>query len=127
MVVTQPTINTLMELMEEPETVRPYLPLLDATSRRFFETKFFSPSYAPTRQQILDRLWGVLSSSTALERMFSHTENRLNLFRAMNRGSLILINTAKDLLKQEGCELFGRFFIALLSQAVQERAAIHPT
>ena len=42
----------------------------------------------------------------------------------MNRGGLILINTAKDLLKQDGCEILGRFFIALISQAAQERAAI---
>ena len=42
----------------------------------------------------------------------------------MNRGSVILINTAKDLLKQEGCEILGQFFIALISQAVQERASI---
>jgi hypothetical protein len=42
----------------------------------------------------------------------------------MNNGSLILINTNKELLKQEGCELFGRFMVALLSQATQERAAI---
>jgi hypothetical protein len=56
--------------------------------------------------------------------MFTHTENKLDLFSAMNSGSLILINTAKDLLKQEGCELFGRFMIALITQATQERAAI---
>jgi len=58
--------------------------------------------------------------------MFSYKENKLNLFEAMNNGSLILINTAKALLKQDGCELFGRFMIALLSQAVQERAALPP-
>ena len=40
----------------------------------------------------------------------------------MNRGSLILISTAKDLLKQEGCKILGRFFIALIAQAAQERA-----
>src|SRR4051812_9514403 len=56
--------------------------------------------------------------------MFSHTHNKLNLFEAMNRGSLILINTAKDLLKQEGCEIFGRFIVTCLSQATQERAAL---
>ena len=32
--------------------------------------------------------------------------------------------TAKDLLKQEGCEILGRFFIALICQAAQERASI---
>src|SRR6476620_10900874 len=76
-----------------------------------------------TRQQILTRLWGVLSNSV-LERMFAHERNKLDLFEAMNRGSLILINTAKDLLKQEGCEILGRFFIALIAQAAQERASI---
>jgi hypothetical protein len=68
-------------------------------------------------------LWGIISNSV-LARMFSHTKNAVDLFAALNRGSLVLINTAKDLLKQDGCELFGRFFIALLVQAVQERAAI---
>ena len=71
------------------------------------------------------RLWGVLSSSNTLAAMFSHRENKLNMFQAMNRGSIILINTAKDLLKGEGCTLFGRFLIALIAQATQERSAIH--
>src|SRR5919202_5527672 len=47
-----------------------------------------------------------------------------NMFELLNSGSVILINTAKDLLKQDGCEILGRFFIALLVQAIQERAAI---
>jgi hypothetical protein len=57
-----------------------------------------------------------------LERMFGNKHNKLDLYEAMNRGSIILINTAKDLLKQDGCEIFGRFFIALIAQATQERA-----
>ena len=36
----------------------------------------------------------------------------------------MLINTAKDLLKTEGCQLFGRFFISLIAQAALQRAAI---
>jgi hypothetical protein len=86
-------------------------------------TQFFSHKFDDTRQQILTRLWGVLSNNV-LARMFSHTHNKLNLFEAMNRGSLILINTAKDLLKQEGCQIFGRFMITCISQATQERAAL---
>lgn len=65
-------------------------------------------------------------SNSVLERLFSHPKNKLDLFAAMNRGSLICINTAKDLLKQEGCEILGRFFIALIAQATQERAVIPP-
>jgi hypothetical protein len=56
--------------------------------------------------------------------MFSSERNKLDLFDSMNKGGLILINTAKDLLKQDGCEILGRFFIALITQAAQERAAI---
>jgi hypothetical protein len=125
MVVPGATIHTLREFMEEPEATRAHLGKLDPTSRHFFETQFYSKVFDDTRQQILTRLWGVLSNSV-LARMFSHKENRLDVFTALNRGSLILINTAKDLLKQEGCEILGRFFIALLAQATQERASVPP-
>jgi hypothetical protein len=57
-----------------------------------------------------------------LGRLFSHPKNKINLFEAMNKGSLILINTAKEYLKREQCEIFGRFMIALIAQATQERA-----
>src|SRR3954466_1813185 len=95
-----------------------------ALAGRFFETQFFNSTFDPTRQQILTLLWGVLSKSRVLARMFSHTENRLNLFRAMNKGSVILINTAKSLLQQEGCSLLGKFCLALIAQATQERETI---
>jgi len=42
----------------------------------------------------------------------------------MNSGKVILINTAKDLLKETGTEILGRFFIAMIAQAAQERAVI---
>ena len=58
--------------------------------------------------------------------MFSHPRNRLKLFEELNSGKVILINTAKELLKESGTEIFGRFFIALISQAAQERAVIDP-
>jgi hypothetical protein len=35
-----------------------------------------------------------------------------------------LINTAKSLLKEQGTEVFGRFFIALIAQAAQERSTL---
>jgi hypothetical protein len=37
----------------------------------------------------------------------------------MNSGKVILINTAKDLLKRDGSAILGRFFIALITQATQ--------
>lgn len=123
MVVPEATIHTLIDFMEEPEKVAAYIPKLEGSARRFFETQFMSRFFNDTRQQILSRIYGVLATGV-LDRMFSHKHNKVNLFAEMNKGSLILINTAKDLLKQEGTEILGRFFIALITQAAQERASI---
>jgi hypothetical protein len=73
-----------MGFMEDPQTTRPYLSRLDPTSQHFFQTQFFSKAFDDTRQQILTRLWGVLSNAV-LERMFSDDRNKLDLFDAMNR------------------------------------------
>jgi hypothetical protein len=51
--------------------------------------------------------------------------SRNSRFSLINAGKVILINTAKDLLKQDGTEIFGRFFLALIAQAAQERATLH--
>jgi hypothetical protein len=124
MVIPGATIHDLMDFMQEPESVRPHLSKLDdPISRRFFQTQFFSNAFDDTRHQILTRLFGVLSNRV-LARMFTNKRNKVNLFEAMNTGSLILIHTDKDLLKQEGCEILGRFFIALICQAAQERASL---
>ena len=56
--------------------------------------------------------------------MFSHPKSKLDLFSELNAGKVILINTAKDLLKENGTEIFGRFFIAMIAQAAQERAVL---
>ena len=117
------TVHTLMQLMENGNAFRPQMETLNGSARYFFETEFFHPSFAATKKQILKRLWGVLSTP-AFERMFAQTENRLDLFEALNEGKIILINTAKDLLKTEGSQLFGRFFIAMLAQAALERSTI---
>ena len=124
MIVPNATIFTLIDFLREPQKVEPYINQLGGSAAEFFKGEFCHDDFAGTRKQIRDRLFGVLSSSMVLERMFSHTQNKVNIFDAMNRGSLILINTAKDLLKEDGTEIFGRFFIALISQATQERAAI---
>ena len=117
------TIHTLMEVMEDGRPYRAHMDALDGSARHFFATEFFHPSFAATKKQILKRLWGVLSTP-AFERMFAQRHNKLDLFEAINRGSIILISTAKDLLKTDGSALFGRFFIASLAQAALERAAV---
>ena len=119
------TIHTLRELMEKDSEVKfaEHIAKLAGTARHFFETEFPSREFTQTRQQVLRRLWGILENQT-FERMFSHPRSKLDLYSEMNAGKVILINTAKDLLKESGTEIFGRFFIALIAQAAQERATL---
>ncbi|MFZ5616463.1 MAG: type IV secretory system conjugative DNA transfer family protein [Pseudomonadota bacterium] len=119
------TIHTLRELMEPDShlTFALHIEKLSGTARRFFETEFRDKEFAGTKKQVLRRLWGILENQT-FERMFSHPRSKLDLFAEMNAGKVVLINTAKDLLKEQGSEIFGRFFIALIAQAAQERATL---
>lgn len=119
------TIYTLMRLMEDGRAFRPQMEQLEGSARYFFEREFFHPSFAATKKQILRRLWGVLSTP-AFERMFAQRENKLDLFEATREGKVILISTAKDLLKRDGSALLGRFFINMLAQAALERSVLPP-
>ncbi len=119
------TIHTLVDLMQpgSEKVFAKHIAKLEGSAKRFFETEFGSREFAQTKSQVLRRLWGILENQT-FERMFSHPRSRLDMFSEMNAGKVILINTAKDLLKESGTEIFGRFFIALIAQAAQERATL---
>ncbi|UTP39771.1 type IV secretion system DNA-binding domain-containing protein [Phenylobacterium sp. LH3H17] len=119
------TIHTLMQIMEDGKPFKPYMERLEGSARYFFQTEFFHPSFAATKKQILRRLWGVLSTP-AFERMFAQPKNKLDLFEATQAGSIVLISTAKDLLKRDGSALLGRFFINMLAQAALERSVVQP-
>ena len=116
------TIQTLRQLLEDPKPFQPYIDALTGTARNFFENEFKDKSFYPTRKQILRRLYGILSNPV-FERMFSYPRNGLDMKTALDNGKVILINTAKDVLKTEASAMFGRYCIALIMQAVLERAA----
>ena len=123
LVIPGANIHTLRELLETPDAFQGEIAKLDGTARLFFERQFFDKSFDDTRLQVVRRLWGVLSNPT-FERIFSARASKIDFFKAMNAGRIILINTAKDLLKQEGSGIFGRFFIAMIAQAAMERALV---
>ena len=125
LVIPDATIHTLRELMEPDADIKfaEHFDKLSGSAKRFFETEFKGPEFKQTKKQVLRRLWGILENQT-FERMFSHPRSKLDLFSEMNAGKIILINTAKDLLKDQGSQIFGRFFIALIAQAAQERATL---
>jgi len=115
------TIHTLIELMDGIGPFKSHIEKLDPTAKRFFEKEFSRKAFNPTRNQIKDRLYAVLSIPT-FDRLFSAPETKINFFDALNSGKIILIDTAKGLLKDEGTAIFGRFMLALIEHAVTERA-----
>lgn len=116
------TIHTFRELMDGSDKYQDAIERLSPTARAFMESEFGSREHEQTRRQVVRRLWAILENES-FERMFSHRRNKLDMFAEMNAGKVILINTAKDLLKHEGSAIFGRFFIALIAQATNERSA----
>jgi hypothetical protein len=122
--VPDANIQTLRQLMEEKQfsSFAPYIAKLRGTTRAFFENEFADRSFTATKQQIRRRLYGVLSNPT-FERMFSHPKNAFDMKAAFDGGKVVLINTAKDVLKSEASAIFGRYMIALAMQAALERAA----
>ncbi len=117
------TIHTLIALMDDTRPFAGHIEKLDPTARRFFEKEFARKGFNATRQQIKDRLYAVLSIPT-FDRLFSAPKSKINFFDCLNNGSIILIDTAKGLLKDEGTAIFGRFMLALIEHAISERANI---
>ena len=123
--VENATIHTLRDLLEPRghERFKDDIAKLDGSARHFFNTQFKSDQYKQTKQQLLWRLYSILENQT-FERMFAHPKSKLDLYAELNSGKVILINTAKSLLKDTGSQFFGRFFIALIAHAAQERSAL---
>ena len=124
------TIHTLRQLLEDPTPYWSYIEQLPVTARTFLTEHLFVAAkrgqkpndYNATRAQVLRRLYGILSNPT-FERLFSHPRNALDMKKALDDGKIILVNTAKDVLKAEASAIFGRYVIALILKSALERAA----
>ncbi len=116
------TILDMIALMEDSTPYQTAIEQLPVNQRKFFERDFREKTFQQTKEQIRYRLNAILENPT-MERLFTASETRLDLFEELNKGSVILIDTAKDFLKTSSSH-FGRLFISLVLRAVMERAAI---
>lgn len=118
------TILDMLKLMSDATPYLPAIRMLPDIPRNFFERDFESQTFKQTKEQIRYRLQAILENPT-MARLFTSPETKVDLFTEMNRGGVILVDTAKDFLKGASAN-FGRLFISLVLQAVLERAALHP-
>lgn len=116
---------TILDMLKLMSDVTPYeraIQALPEIHREFFIHDFQSKTFEQTKEQIRYRLQAIIENPT-LARLFTSTESKVDFFTELNRGSVILVDTAKDFLK-DGSSTFGRIFISLILQAVLERAAL---
>jgi hypothetical protein len=116
------TILDMMELMKNPAPYRGAIEALPPLQRAFFGHDFNLPTFTQTKEQIRYRLQAIIENPT-IAKLFTMPETKIDLFTEMNRGAVILVDAAKDFLKDASSH-FGRIFISLVLQAVLERAAI---
>lgn len=125
------TINTLMELLNDPlqfpksprqsaeaSPFWPHIQKLDETSRQFFIGDYYS-NFLETRDQIKARLYGIISHPR-LAAMFSTTERKLDLFDCLVNRKIVLVNAAMDTPGSESSQLIARYFVALTLNAAFE-------
>lgn len=119
------TIHTFQDILANGlKNYQASIDRLDETTRQFFASDFNSAQFKQTKEQVVARLWAVLGNQTFL-RMFSSPRSKVDFFEEINTpGKVILINAEKGLLKEEGTELFGRFFLALINQAAAQRSSL---
>lgn len=116
------TILDMMNLMDDPGPYRDAIKSLPPIQRNFFERDFQGAGFKQTKEQIRYRLQAILENPT-LERLFTSESTKIDFFDEMNKGGVILIDTAKDFLKGSSAH-FGRIFISMVLQAALERASI---
>jgi hypothetical protein len=123
MQIPEATIHTFADLLSGSTDYQRYIDQLEGPAKLFFATQFNDVQFKQTKQEVAWRLMYLLENPT-FERMFSNPRSKLDLYTELQSSKVILINTDKDLLKDKRTEMFGRFFIAMLLQSAQERAAL---
>jgi hypothetical protein len=121
-VVPNATLETFRDVIENGiGRYKEHIEKLSPDLKDFFTRHFNSKTYAETRQQLVWRLQ-FLMTNPVIKQMFSALKTKLDIGKEMDAGKIILIDNGKQKLGDEGSEFFGRFFIALVLAAAQQRA-----
>ena len=115
-------INTFMDVLAEGghERHANAIAELDENLQRFFTVDYPSPEYKRTREAIRRRMDSLLLNPT-FRRLFSATENKIDMLEELDRQKLIIIDTNKPMLDEAASAFFGRLFIAMILRASHQR------
>jgi hypothetical protein len=121
-----PTLETFRDLLSNGhEKYAAYIEKLPPDLRDFFHKDFNEKNYADRRREVLQRLRLLLDNDT-MRAMLTAATTRFRIGEAMDSGKIVIINNSKARLGDQGAEFFGRFFIAQVLAAAQQRSTRRP-
>jgi hypothetical protein len=117
-----PTLETFRDLLTNGYgKYARYIQSLPSDLKDFFENEFNEKNYADRRREVLQRLRLLLDNET-MRAMLTAETTRFRMSSAMDSGKVVIINNSKARLGDQGAEFFGRFFIAQVLAAAQQRS-----
>ncbi|HZK89265.1 MAG TPA: TraM recognition domain-containing protein [Stellaceae bacterium] len=118
-----PTLETFRDLLANGyEKYAVHIEKLPSDLREFFHRDFNERNYVDRRREVLQRLRLLLDNDT-MRAMLTAATTRFRIGEAMDNGKIVVINNSKARLGDQGAEFFGRFFIAQVLAAAQQRSA----
>ena len=84
--------------------------------------EFYSSTYKETKAQLLWRIRDLTTRIPILRSMLGAPRLLINMSELMDSGKIVVIDNSKQLLGDDGSEFVGRFFIALIRAAADQRS-----
>jgi hypothetical protein len=119
----QPNLQTFHELMS-PNGEKKYaaqIARLDTDLQNFFIHEYNGVNIRERRNEVLQRLRTLLDNDV-LRSMLMAPKTTFRIGEAMDQGAVVIINNSRGRLGNKGAEFLGRFFIAQVLAAAQERS-----
>lgn len=115
------TLDTLREVCESKAPLFP-TDTLEPITQSFFANQFYSRDALinQTKAQIAARLY-TIGRNRLFNAMFSATENKFNALQLMQEKSVVIVNTTRDKLGDQGSAVFGRYILAQCLAAAWQR------
>lgn len=97
-----------------------YVSKLDDTAQDFWHGDFRTVDFKKVCGEVSWRLSAVLENAT-FAKMLNAPDCKVDFFKALNEGSVVVINTDRAMLGEERAGIFGRLIISLIRLAMRER------
>jgi hypothetical protein len=121
-VFDKPTLETFRDVLANgPAKYRAQIDKLDPDLKDFFNKEFETENIKHRRQEVLQRL-RLLLDHDVMRKMLLAPFTTFHIGKAMDQGKFIILDNSKGKLGEQAAEFLGRFFIAQVLAAAQERS-----